>query len=54
MVVVGTDDPHSVDAVDLHHYDTRLADYDGDADTPSPDPEDVAGHYYTGGTTASR
>ncbi|WP_424004913.1 AMP-binding protein (plasmid) [Haloarcula salina] len=65
VIVVGADDAASAvedtavsqagadpaDGVDVHRYEELLARYDGDGDRPTPDPDGVAGHYYTGGTT---
>ncbi|MBV0902802.1 class I adenylate-forming enzyme family protein [Haloarcula salina] len=65
VIVVGADDdastgadtmavddgPELADGVDLHRYESLLARHDGDGDRPTPDPDDTAGHYYTGGTT---
>jgi len=47
----GSDGPDLADGVDLHRYEDLLARHDGDGDRPTPDPDDTAGHYYTGGTT---
>jgi len=39
------------ESIDLHWYEDLLARHDGDGDRPTPSPDEVAGHYYTGGTT---
>ncbi|MBV0926265.1 AMP-binding protein [Halomicroarcula limicola] len=40
-----------MDGIDVHRYETLLDSHDGEFDRPSPSPEAIAGHFYTGGTT---
>lgn len=62
VVVVGTGDggvPISIDRADVYRYETLVSRYDSGADDgrdadskwAEAEPDDIAGHYYTGGTT---